>query len=108
MTFHVQVLYPNDEGAKFDLDYYVKTHMPLVVEKWSKYGLKGYNVTEYKPGPDGAKPKYSTSGTLIWDKPEDVQTAMGSGDDAAAIFGDIPNFSNVQPIILSGPIVDSK
>ena len=36
----VNVLYPAKEGAKFDLDYYLATHMPLVSKHWSGLGLK--------------------------------------------------------------------
>ena len=27
----VSVLYPNTEGSKFDLDYYVNSHMPMEI-----------------------------------------------------------------------------
>ncbi|ETN43133.1 uncharacterized protein HMPREF1541_02291 [Cyphellophora europaea CBS 101466] len=105
MSFHVNVLYPNPEGATFDLDYYLKSHMPLVKKNWSSFGLKGYTVTQAQPGPDGAKPQYSILAVLHWEKAEDVGKAMGDQDTAGPILGDIPNFSNQQPIFLTGPVV---
>ena len=36
--FKVAILYPNGAGKTFDLDYYEKTHMPLVA------GLLGKNL----------------------------------------------------------------
>ena len=29
----VSVLYPNGNGAKFDMNYYLKSHMPMVQQK---------------------------------------------------------------------------
>ena len=107
MTFHVNVLYPNDEGATFDMPYYLKTHMPLVKEKWSSFGLKGYTVVQAQPGPDGAKPQYSVQATLIWEKAEDVGKAMGDASSTGEIMGDIPKFSNKQPVFVSGDVVGS-
>ena len=105
MTFHVNVLYPNDEGATFDMDYYLKTHMPLVKKHWASFGLQGYTVTQAQPGPDGAKPQYSVLATLIWEKGENVAKAMGDQPSVGVIMGDIPNFSNKQPIFISGDVV---
>ncbi|KIW17424.1 hypothetical protein PV08_04618 [Exophiala spinifera] len=108
MGYQFQVLYPNDEGSSFNLDYYVNKHMPMVMERWGKFGLKGYTVTEYKPGADGAKPKYSAAGFLFWDTAEDLQAALASQEDLTAIFADVPNYANVEPVVLSGPVVGSK
>jgi uncharacterized protein (TIGR02118 family) len=105
MTFHVNVLYPNDGDAKFDMDYYLKTHMPLVKSKWASFGLQGYQVIQAQPGPDGAKPQYSVLAVLIWEKGEDVAKALGDQDTTGPIMGDIPNFSNKQPIFVSGDVV---
>lgn len=107
MTFHVNVLYPNSDDATFDLSYYLKTHMPLVKEKWSSFGLKSYTVLQAQPGPDGAKPQYSVQATLVWEKGEHVAAALGDGASTGAIMGDIPNFSNKQPVFVSGDVVGS-
>ncbi|KAK5943589.1 hypothetical protein PMZ80_004597 [Knufia obscura] len=104
MTVEVTVLYPNEEDATFNMDYYLSTHMPLVSDKWQKYGLKGWRVVQFQPGPDGAKPQYSTQATLIWDAPEDLQKAMGS-EETKEVLGDVPNFSNKQPVFIAGPVL---
>ena len=40
--FKVEILYPNEEGKTFDMDYYEKTHMPLMA------GLLGKNLKFYE------------------------------------------------------------
>lgn len=107
MVFEVTVLYPNEEDSTFDMDYYLSTHMPLVSENWQKYGLKGWRVVQFQPGPDGAKPQYSTQATLIWDSPEDLQKAMG-GEETKSVMGDVPNFSNKSPLFLAGGVLKTQ
>ena len=104
MTFHVTVLYPNEDDTKFDLKYYLATHMPLVKKGWTQYGLKSYKVNEFGPGPDGSKPPFCIGATLVWGSGEEVQKAMGS-EEAKGILGDIPNFCNKQPTFLTGEVV---
>jgi uncharacterized protein (TIGR02118 family) len=104
MPLDVTVIYPNEDDTQFDLDYYLKSHMPLVKEKWTSYGLKGYTVSEFQPGPDGKKPLYVVGCVLHWDNGEDLQKAMGDSSCTERIFGDIPKFSNKQPIFLAGDV----
>jgi uncharacterized protein (TIGR02118 family) len=103
MPFHATVLYPNDEDATFDKEYYLKTHMPLVMEKFGKHGLKKWEVLWYHPGPDGSKPQYSVGATLIFDSGEDLVKALQS-EDAGPVFGDVKNFSNKGPVFLGGEL----
>ena len=44
----VNILYPNNEGTTFDLDYYCKVHMPMSIQMLSP-ALKGVSV-EYGLG----------------------------------------------------------
>ena len=48
----VSVLYPNNEGSKFDMSYYCNSHMPMVQEKLGK-ACKGIAVEQ---GVSGATP----------------------------------------------------
>jgi uncharacterized protein (TIGR02118 family) len=107
MPFHATVLYPNEDDATFDMDYYLKTHMPLVMERFGKHGLKRWEVLQYGPGADGAKPKYSVGATLIFDTPEQLGAALSS-EDAGPVFGDVPNFSNKGPVFLGGALVGTS
>ncbi|EXJ63626.1 uncharacterized protein A1O5_11387 [Cladophialophora psammophila CBS 110553] len=104
MPFHATVLYPNEPDTKFDMSYYLKTHMPLVMESFGKHGLKRWEVLEYKPGADGAQPKFGVGATLIFDTPEQLGAALSS-EDAKPVFGDIANFCNKQPVFLGGELV---
>jgi hypothetical protein len=48
----ITVAYPRPSGeVKFDLKYYIETHMPLVDKTWGPKGLKSWTVTERKPLP---------------------------------------------------------
>lgn len=107
MPFHATVLYPNDDDIKFDMDYYLKTHMPLVGEKFTPHGLKKWAVLHYQPGPDGAKPAYLVGCELVFDAPEQLGAAFGS-EDAKPVLGDIPNFTNKNPVIMAGALVGTS
>ncbi|EXJ87491.1 hypothetical protein A1O3_04451 [Capronia epimyces CBS 606.96] len=105
MPANATVLYPADSDATFDLDYYLKTHLPLVHEKWGKYGLTDWKVIQFATGADGSKP-YSVAALLTWDTIESLQKALGT-EDAGVIFADVKNFSNKAPVFLLGNIVGS-
>lgn len=36
-----------EKGTDFKMDYYLKTHMPLVQEKWAEFGLKSWKVRHF-------------------------------------------------------------
>ena len=105
--FHATVLYPNEEDSTFDMDYYLKKHMPFVMEKFKKHGLKKWEVLEYKPGLDGQKSPYSVGATLIFETPDQLGAAMSS-EDAGPVLDDVKNFSNKGPIFLGGALVGTS
>lgn len=103
-TATVTVLYPANEGYKFDMDYYLKTHMPLVAKRWGPMGLKQYYVSDLRD----TKQPYSVQATLVWEHADGGLAAFKAGGDAHGpeIMGDITNFSSEQPILLTGGIID--
>ena len=40
----VTVMYPESEGATFNMDYYLSDHLKLVGDRWGDMGLKGARV----------------------------------------------------------------
>ena len=93
----VTVLYP--QGADFKMDYYKTSHMPMVQKHWAQYGLKSWKVLQF-----GDDAPYCVQATLEWDKMEDFQTAANS-PEAKTVLGDIPNFSDKQPVLMPGHVV---
>lgn len=93
----VSVLYPNGEGKNFDKDYYYNKHMPLVS------GLLGDAVREttVESGLTGAAPgsqaPFVTMCNFYFESIEAFNNAFGP--NAAQIMGDIPNYTNIEPVI---------
>ncbi|HVY56296.1 MAG TPA: EthD family reductase [Xanthobacteraceae bacterium] len=93
----VSVLYPQQEGAKFDMDYYVASHMPMVRQKLGA-ACKGIAVEQgIAGGAPGSQPTYVAMGHLLFDSVQSFQEAFAPHADS--IMGDIPNYSSIQPVI---------
>lgn len=107
MTFTAVVVYPNELDTTFDTDYYLQTHMPLVAKHWGPIGLKSWNVVKYDRDLAGTSPKYLIAANLVWESEEAVKAAV-SGETAPIIFGDIPNFTNKQPVTLAGSTIGKQ
>ncbi|KAK5299210.1 hypothetical protein LTR99_007478 [Exophiala xenobiotica] len=100
------VVYPAGADAKFDMAYYLKKHMPLVAEHWTKFGLNDWKVVDLGDSPDGSKP-YSVAAILTWDSVDGVKKALAD-ESAKIVMGDVENFSNKSPTFLMGDIVGSS
>jgi uncharacterized protein (TIGR02118 family) len=93
----VSVLYPHSAAAKFDMTYYLETHMPMVQQKLGA-PCKGIAVEQgVAGGAPGAPPTYIAMGHLFFESAAAFQAAFAP--HAAAIMADIPNYTNAQPII---------
>ncbi|KAG9253793.1 uncharacterized protein F5Z01DRAFT_129084 [Emericellopsis atlantica] len=96
----VLIVYPS--GPSFDLDYYLKKHMPLVSELWTPHGLLSWDVLTFQ-----ADAPYQVQATLYWESLEAFEKAAGQ-EVTAKIFGDIPNYTTAQAVILKGKVVAKK
>lgn len=93
----VSILYPNDADCRFDFSYYSTSHMPMVKQKMAgacshftiEKGLAG--------GAPGTPATYIAMGHLFFDSLDAFLTAFGP--HAGAIAADIPNYTNVKPIV---------
>lgn len=93
----VTILYPNGEGKTFDMDYYSNKHMPMVANLLGD-SLKLSKIDKGIAGrtPDEAIP-YLAIGYLYFDKLSAYQNSFGP--NAEKIVGDIPNYTNIQPVV---------
>ena len=93
----VTILYPNGEGKTFDMDYYSNSHMPMVADLLGD-AMKGFAIDQGIAGrtPDDAIP-YLAIGYLYFDTLSAYQDAFGP--NAEKIVSDIPNYTNIQPLI---------
>jgi len=93
----VSVFYPAGPNTKFDMKYYVERHMPMV-QRLVGSSLKGMMFEQGVSGlQPGSPATYTAMGHLLFDSVEAFQSNFGP--HTAAIVGDIPNYTNTQPII---------
>jgi uncharacterized protein (TIGR02118 family) len=93
----VGVFYPQSEGSKFDMKYYLEKHIPMVRQKIGP-ALKSVAVEQgLAGGAPGAPMTYVVMGHLLFDSVDAFQAAFGA--HAPEIMGDISNYTNIQPIV---------
>jgi len=98
----VSVMYPNGEGVKFDITYYVNRHIPMV-QKLVGSSLKGVAVEQGISGAvPGSSATYIAMGHLLFDSVEAFQTSFGP--HAPEIIADIPKYTNSEPTIQIGEV----
>ena len=99
----VTILYPNGDGRTFDMDYYSTKHMPMVASLLGE-SMKFFEIDQGISGrtPDDPIP-YLAIGYLYFDKLSDYQDSFGP--NAEKIVNDIPNYTNIQPVVLISEVL---
>lgn len=93
----VSVFYPNSAGVRFDMNYYVAKHLPMVQHKIGA-ALKGVAAEQGLAGATPGSPAtYVAVGHLLFDSVEAFQAAFAP--HAQEITADVANYTNVEPII---------
>jgi uncharacterized protein (TIGR02118 family) len=87
------VLYPNREGAKFDFEYYMQKHIPLA------NGLLGheFKVSRGVLSAQGGLPAFLCIARMDIGTVADFLPVLGRRVEA--LGNDIPNYTNVEPVI---------
>lgn len=94
----VSVMYPNGASTRFDMDYYLGKHMPMVKAKLGA-ALKKVEVDHgLGGGQPGSSPAFVAMCHLHFDSVEAFQQAFGA--HAPEILADIPNYTNAEPTVL--------
>ena len=93
----LSVLYPTGEGKTFDMNYYLNSHIPMVAKLLGD-AVKGATVEQGLGGPVPNSPAaYAAMGNMYFDTMESFQNSFGP--NAPAILGDLPNFTNAEPVV---------
>ena len=87
--FKVSVMYPNQEGARFDIDYYRTKHM-------KPFGLFRTEVLKGISGTGGQPAPFVCIGNLYFETVDGYEKGIEAS--AGALRSDIPNFTNVTPV----------
>ena len=93
----VSVFYPNDEGKKFDMNYYLDIHMPLV-QKLLGAACTNIAVDEgIAGGTPGSKAPYTAIGHLHFNSVGDFISSFTP--NANVIMSDLSNFTDISPVV---------
>jgi uncharacterized protein (TIGR02118 family) len=93
----VSVMYPYRANARFDMDYYCDSHIPLV-QRALRPALKGVAVDKgLAGGVPGSAPSYVAVGHLLFDSVADFEAAFGANADE--ILTDIPTYTDIEPVL---------
>lgn len=93
----LNILYPNTPGCRFDVDYYVGTHMPMsrrLLGAACKNILIERGVAGAEPG---SPPAYVMSCHMLFNSIDDFLAVWAEVGEQ--LGGDIPRFTDVQPLI---------
>ncbi|MEJ6022654.1 EthD family reductase [Ramlibacter sp. PS4R-6] len=91
------VLYPAQQGARFDHAYYRDKHMPMVAARLGA-ACQRYTIdTGLAGGEPGAASPYIAGCSIYCASVEALQGALGP--HVQEIMADIPNYTNTRPVI---------
>ena len=95
--FKVTILYPNGDDKTFDMNYYVKKHMPMVAGFLGS-NLKFYEIDRGLSGRTATdKIPFLAIGYFYVTDVAEYNKAITQNRDA--IISDFKNYTNVQPVI---------
>src|SRR5262245_40989154 len=96
------IVYQNGPDVRFDFDYYVNTHMPLIMRLYGK-SISRFELRRGQPGADGAKPPYAATIT-IWIA-DSAAFDAAQVQHQAGLRADVPKFTNAVLIAQRDRIV---
>jgi uncharacterized protein (TIGR02118 family) len=104
--FKVSIMYPGGKDKTFDMDYYEKSHMPMMATLLGK-NLKFYEIDKGISGrtPKDEPPFVAVGYFYCHDIAEYNQTISKNID---TILADIKKYTNIQPVILISEIKEVR
>ena len=90
------ISFPRSE--RFNLAYYMYTHIPLCKREWKSKGLVGFTVATFEEG------DIAVMTTLLW-KTREMLDGVLARDGTSKVMADIATFSPEQPTMSVGHLV---
>lgn len=91
------ILYPNEEGKKFDKDYYINTHMPLTIKLQGDAIKKTEVEFGISGGMPGSKPSHVAICNFWYESFEAFQQAFTP--HAETIVNDVKNYTDIETVL---------
>lgn len=96
-TMSLNVIYPNHDGARFDLRYYRDTHIPLAMKV-----MKADSVILIEGVPMGASAApYVMIAHFQFASAEALKAALDN-PGMAEVRADVPKFTDIKPTVMLG------
>ena len=94
------VTYPGDAATRFDRDYYVRRHLPLVMACWGPLGLM--RCTAFWPA-DAAAPTIAICECRFRD--DSAMRAALASPETPRVLADVARFTDARPTqSVAGPV----
>lgn len=104
----ISFLFPNHPGARFDMDYYLGTHMPLAIHLMSRQ--IGFRTVVVERGVRGmsadADVTYLALCHFTFDSVKDFNIAYAA--HAERLNADMRNYTDIMPVVQVNEIVIEK
>ena len=98
----ISIAYPKKVGGTFDFDYYAKKHIPMVALFLGANAVRG-EVRKGVASPDGSAASFVCMANIWIKSVDEFQATLAK--HGKEIMGDIPNFTNIQPILQVDEVV---
>ena len=101
----ISILYPNTPDTRFDMPYYLETHIPMALEIFAAH--PGYKGVSIERGLAGAMPEtaaaYAVMCHFVFDSVDDFMAAFAP--HAEKLQSDIANYTDIEPVIQISEVV---
>lgn len=102
----IAAAYPRQHGKKFDLNYYMSVHLPIVRTKFGPFGLQKIEVDHGLEKPGGGDSPFFAIGYLYFDSLDNFRKAYAS--TGLEVIRDISKYTDVIPMIQVAEIREVK
>jgi uncharacterized protein (TIGR02118 family) len=98
----VTILYPKQEAASWDADYYRDKHMPLLMRLYGAEAIRRFELHKPTPQPPGTSPAFLGTVNIYIEDQE--RFAAASAEHAQTLVADVVNISSVSPVVIPAVI----